>query len=147
MHTSTLSQMNVPTSDSDSRIQRTGDRIGMWASLLCALHCALVPVVLALLPALGLGAIDLVDVDQAFVVFATLLGVVTMTLGYRKHRALGAWTLLIIGLGLVWANTFTSLHDHSILHAVMMTIGGLLIALAHFVNFRLTQFIVSSPRV
>ena len=119
--------------------QQGGDRVGMWASVMCAVHCALLPVVLALLPALGLGAFSLVDIDQAFVVFATVLGVTTMTLGYRRHRAFSAWFLLIAGLVLVWANTFTALHDHSVWHAVMMVIGGLLIASAHFVNLRLTH--------
>ena len=83
------------------RLQHTGDRIGMWASLVCAVHCALLPLVLALLPMLGLGALDLVDIDQAFVVFATVLGVTTLALGYRRHRAFGAWALLLPGLALV----------------------------------------------
>lgn len=121
------------------RLQRTGDRVGMWASFACALHCALLPLALALLPTLGLGALALVDFDQAFVVFATVLGVTTLTLGYRRHRGFAGWALLLAGLALVWANTFTPLHDHSLWHAVMMTIGGLLIAAAHLVNLRLTH--------
>lgn len=121
------------------RLQHTGDRIGMWASLVCAVHCALLPLVLALLPMLGLGALDLVDIDQAFVVFATVLGVTTLALGYRRHRAFGAWALLLPGLALVWANSFTALHDHSVWHAVMMVGGGLMIAAAHFLNFRLSH--------
>jgi hypothetical protein len=31
------------------------------------------------------------------------------------------------------------LHDHSLAHAVVMTIGGVLLALAHLVNLRLTH--------
>ena len=33
-----------------------GDRIGMFGSLLCAIHCALLPLVIAVLPTLGLGS-------------------------------------------------------------------------------------------
>src|SRR5690554_1198688 len=127
------------------QLQHTGDRIGMWASLVCAVHCALLPLVLALLPMLGLGALDLVDIDQAFVVFATVLGVTTLALGYRRHRAFGAWALLLFGLALVWANSFTPLHDHSVWHAVMMVGGGLMIAAAHFVNFRLSHRVALPP--
>ncbi|MCX7556984.1 MerC domain-containing protein [Xanthomonadaceae bacterium JHOS43] len=123
----------------DDSFQRAGDRVGMWASFACALHCALLPLALALMPTLGLGAFSLVDIDQAFVVFATVLGVTTLTMGYRRHRGFAAWAFLLAGLALVWVNTFTVLHDHSLWHAVMMTIGGLLIAAAHLVNLRLTH--------
>ena len=38
-----------------SRIISTLDRSGASVSILCALHCALTPMVLTLLPAIGLG--------------------------------------------------------------------------------------------
>ncbi|MGO1893813.1 MAG: MerC domain-containing protein, partial [Luteimonas sp.] len=109
---------------------RSADRIGFAASFLCAIHCALLPVVLGLLPALGLKFGGWVDIDQGFVVFATLLGLTTLTVGYRRHRAFRAWALLVPGLALVWAGSFTHLHDHTLAHAGIMTIGGLLLAAA-----------------
>ena len=115
------------------------DRIGFAASFLCALHCALLPIVLALTPALGLKLGGWIDIDQGFVVFATLLGATTLTLGWRRHRAFRAWALLVPGLALVWAGAFTPLHDHGVVHAVVMTIGGLLLAGAHLLNLRLTH--------
>ena len=122
----------------DSALRRA-DRVGFAASFLCAIHCALLPLALALLPALGLNLGGWVDIDQAFVVFATLLGLTTLTLGYRRHRVFRAWFLLLPGLALVWAGAFTHLHDHTITHAVVMTIGGLLLAGAHLLNLRLTH--------
>jgi hypothetical protein len=118
---------------------KQADRIGFAASFLCALHCALVPLLLALLPALGLKVGGWIDIDQAFVVFATLLGATTLTLGWRRHRAFRAWALLVPGLVLVWAGAFTPLHDHGLTHAVVMTAGGLLLAAAHLLNLRLTH--------
>ncbi|UNK43392.1 MerC domain-containing protein [Luteimonas sp. S4-F44] len=122
----------------DSALRRA-DRVGFAASFLCAIHCALLPLALALLPALGLNLGGWVDIDQAFVVFATLLGLTTLTLGYRRHRAFRAWFLLLPGLALVWAGAFTHLHDHTLTHVVVMTIGGLLLAGAHLLNLRLTH--------
>lgn len=122
----------------DSTLQRA-DRVGFAASFLCAVHCALLPVLLALLPAFGLNMGGWIDIDQAFVIFATLLGATTLTLGWRRHRAFRAWALLLPGLVLVWAGAFTHLHDHTITHAVVMTIGGLLLAGAHLLNLRLTH--------
>jgi hypothetical protein len=115
------------------------DRVGFAASFLCAIHCALWPWLLALAPAFGLELGGWIDLDQAFVVFATLLGVSTLSLGWRRHRAFHAWALLAPGLVLVWLGAFSPLHDHSMIHAIVMTIGGLLLALAHLVNLRLTH--------
>ena len=120
-------------------LARSGDRVGMVGSVLCALHCALLPFVIAALPALGAGALPWVDIDQAFTVFATLLGITTLSYGYRRHRAFNAWLLLIPGLALVWLGSFTPLHDHSTAHVVVMVVGGLAIAAAHFVNLRLSH--------
>ena len=118
---------------------RGADRVGVAGSVLCAVHCALMPLLLSALPALGVGMSASVDWDQAFVVFATLLGVATLSLGFRRHRAHRAWALLVPGLVMVWIGSFTSLHDHSSGHVLMMTTGGLLIAAAHVINLRLSH--------
>jgi MerC mercury resistance protein len=115
------------------------DHLGFKASLLCAVHCALFPLALALLPSLGLQSIGWVDLDQTFVVFATVLGVTTLTLGWRRHRAFRAWAVLLPGLLLVWLASFTGLHQHTFGHALVMTIGGTLLATGHWLNLRLTH--------
>lgn len=122
---------------------RKADRLGIVASTLCAIHCALLPLAAALLPALGLGAGGWVDFDQGFVVFASILAVATLTLGWRRHRAYRAFALLVPGLALVWFGAFSPLHDHDLRHALVMTAGGVLLALAHLVNLRLTHRIAS----
>lgn len=113
------------------------DKLGMLASLACALHCAALPLVLAVVPALGLNRAALVDADQAFTIFATVLGVSTLALGYRRHRVKRAWWLMLPGLALVWLNTYTMLHSHGGAHLAMMVSGGGLIAAAHLLNTRL----------
>ncbi len=118
---------------------RTADRVGFAASVLCAVHCAMLPLALALLPALGLRFAGWTDIDQAFVIFATLLGLTTMTLGYRRHRAFRAWALLLPGLALIWAGSFTPLHDHGLAHVLVMTLGGFALAAAHGLNLRLSH--------
>jgi hypothetical protein len=122
-----------------SRLGATADRIGVLGSVLCAVHCALMPLLLALLPALGVGALGLGDIDQMLVVFATVLGVTSLSLGFRRHRAFRAWALLLPGLLLVWSGSFTALHDHSAAHMLLMVAGGLLIAGAHLLNLRLSH--------
>ena len=111
----------------------------MAAATVCAVHCALLPLLIGLAPALGLTAGGWVDFDQAFVVFASLLAATTLALGYRRHRAFRAWALLVPALALVWLGSFTSLHDHTLGHLAVMVAGGVLLAAAHLVNLRLTH--------
>lgn len=127
------------------RLASTGDRIGMFGSLLCAVHCAVLPLVIAALPALGLGAMSWIDIDQAFTVFATLLGITTLSYGFRRHRGFRAWFYLLPGLAMIWLASFTPLHNHSLGHVLMMVVGGLSIAAAHMANFRLTHLANLAP--
>ena len=129
---------SIASHANDSVLHRA-DRVGFAASALCAVHCALLPVAIALLPAFGLNIGGWIDFDQAFVVFATLLGATTLTLGYRRHRAFHAWALLLPALALVWVASFTPLHNHGWGHAVVMVAGGVLLAGAHLLNLRLTH--------
>ena len=135
-------------SRASSRLQQA-DRVGFAASMLCAIHCAAMPLLLAILPTLGLGVGGWVDLDQAVVVFATLLAAVTLTIGWRRHRAYRAWKLLLPALGLLWFATFGPYHAHGgmegALHAGMMVAGGLLLAAAHLTNMRLTHLHALTP--
>jgi hypothetical protein len=123
------------------RVQHAGDRIGLWASIACAVHCAAMPVALLLAPALGLSVFGGFDLDQLFVLFATVLGVAMLAMGYRRHRKASVWWVLLAGLALVWSNAFTPLHAHGPLHALMMVTGGLLVAWAHWRNTRLSMHV------
>ena len=116
------------------------DRFGFAASLLCAIHCAALPVLLALLPSLGIGIWLGEGFEQAFVVFATLLGLFTVIWGYRRHRAVRALWLLLPGLAVLWIGVlYAPLHHALVPHAVAMTLGGTLVGLAHLANLRLNH--------
>ena len=131
----------VPTQMPVSRHRRLLDRLGAAGSLLCAVHCALLPVAIALLPALGLTVWGSHALELAFVVFATLLGLLSIVMGYRRHRAVRALSLLMPGLLVLWAAVlYAPLHEtRSIAHAIAMTFGGTLVGLAHVANLRLNH--------
>lgn len=114
------------------------DRIGATGSLLCAIHCAVLPVLIVALPSLGLAAWLGHGFELGFVAFATLLGLYSLVRSYRRHRFIGALRLLVPGLALLWAGAFYEpLHDALVPHAITMTLGGTLVGLAHLVNLRL----------
>jgi len=116
------------------------DRAGALAAMACALHCALLPFMLAFLPGLSIGLLGSSFFEAAFTVLASVVGVGSLAWGWRKHRRLDAWQRLIPGLGLLWAGAFLPwAHDHMITHALTMASGGGLIAAAHWRNLSLTR--------
>nr|WP_062536244.1 MerC domain-containing protein [Mizugakiibacter sediminis] len=118
---------------------RHADRVGVTASLLCALHCAALPFVLALLPAFGLGFLAGHGFERGFVVFACTLAALTMWNGYRRHRSGRAFVLLLPGAALLLAGLAVDLGRAPAWHAALIAGGGVLVALAHVANLRLTQ--------
>ena len=116
------------------------DRIGFTASLVCAIHCALLPLAIALLPSLGIAAWLGEGFEEGFVVFASLFGLFTLVSGYRKHRALRALRLLVPGLAILWFGVlYAPLHHSLVPHAIAMTLGGTLVGLGHLANLRLNH--------
>lgn len=122
------------------RSHRLLDRLGASGSIICAIHCALLPVAIALLPAVGLVSMGSERFEQAFVVFATLVGVFSLIQGYRRHGVARALWLLLPGLGVLWlAVLYSPLHTSVVPHAVAMTFGGTLVGMAHVINLRLNH--------
>ena len=116
------------------------DRIGATGSLVCAIHCALLPILIALLPSLGV-ALWLGDgFERVFVVFVTLFGLSVLMWSYRRHRALRALSLMLPGLAALWLGVLYAPLHHSLLpHALVMTLGGTLVGLSHLINLRLNH--------
>lgn len=121
---------------SKSRWWRVADRIGATASFLCAIHCALLPFVLALLPFIGLEFLASQRFERCFVLFACTLALLAMVRGYRRHQIALPLLLATPGLALLLLGVTYAEHYSIILHSVLVTCGGLLVASAHFVNLR-----------
>lgn len=119
-----------------TRWWRMADRIGATASFLCAIHCALLPFVLALLPFLGLEFLADHRFERGFVFFACALASVALIRGFRRHQRPLPLMLAIPGLALLIFGVTFAQHFSIVLHSVMVTCGGLLLASAHFVNLR-----------
>ena len=116
------------------------DRLGATGSLLCAIHCALLPLLIALLPSHGIAAWLGEGFEQGFVVFASLLGLGSLSWSYRRHRAVRALGLLVPGLLVLWVGVlYPPLHHALVPHAIAMTLGGTLVGLGHIANLRLNH--------
>lgn len=131
---------DLPTpSDAPRRWWHAADRLGAVASFLCAIHCAALPFVIALLPVIGLSFLADHRFEAGFVLFACVLASAALYSGYRRHRRRLPLTLAVPGLLLLVLGV-TFLHGNSLLvHSVLVTCGGLLVASAHFVNLRVDR--------
>jgi hypothetical protein len=122
-----------------SRAWQTADRLGAIASFLCAIHCAALPFVLALLPLVGLEFLADHRFERAFVVFACALALITLLNGYRRHRRPLSLLLAFPGLMLLLLGVTVAEQYTIMLHSVLVTCGGVLLASAHFINLRLDR--------
>jgi hypothetical protein len=110
------------------------DSIGMTASTLCAIHCAVVPVLLTFLPLAGLGFLANPLFEWGMILMALLLGVSSIFLSYfRTHHRVLPLLLLVTGFVIIITG---HIYLKGWMEAVVVPTGGLTIALAHFINFK-----------
>ena len=107
--------------------------------MLCAVHCAALPLLLVLMPALGAGLAG-AGFEIGFILFASAMALSSLILGYRRHRAVRALLFLVPGLVSLWSAVLIApLHHNVIAHAVAMALGGTMIATSHLINLRLSH--------
>lgn len=135
-----LHMSTCPPTSVQPNVTGMADRFGATASFLCAVHCAALPFALALLPALGLGFLANHGFERGFVAFATVLASYSIGSGYRSHRRPQALWLLLPGLALLWLGAFIIDEHYGLgIHAVLVAMGGMLLAGAHLANLRFAR--------
>ncbi len=123
---------NTANSNFRSGLRERLDAFGAAASMVCAAHCVLVPVLIAALPSTVLSRLESPGFDQGFVVFAALFGAIVIGSGvaralWRRIAAMYAFGVISLALGaFVW---------HSFpMHAIVLALGGAAVAGAHLLN-------------
>ena len=76
------------------------DTIGISASLLCAIHCAILPLFFTSLPLFGLEILHNKIFEYSMIAFAGLIGSYALYHGWKKHHH-KVWPLFIFFTGLV----------------------------------------------
>lgn len=110
------------------------DRIGMTASTLCALHCAVVPLIFTFLPLAGFGFLTNPLFEWGMILLALLLGVASIFMAYfRTHRRALPLLLLLGGFAVI---ILGHMYLHGWVEAIIVPSGGLAIALAHYLNYK-----------
>ena len=121
------------------------DFIGFGASVLCAVHCAALPLLLSHAALAGLQFLENPWIEYAIILLSLIIASKALIHGYHKHhRKLLPLILAVIGYILIGWGHVSEIEWGEIL---LTSCGGLAIAIAHFVNWKhLKQSSMASPQ-
>lgn len=110
------------------------DRAGVTASFLCAIHCAVMPFIITVLPLLGLGFLASEPVEWALLACSAVLGTLSLCVGFREHKRRRVFGVL--GLALAFLVAGRIFHEHHLdwWGPILMVLGGLTMMSAHVFN-------------
>lgn len=107
------------------------DHTGIASSLVCAIHCAALPMVTTFLPLLGLTFLANPIVEIFMLSLSLCVGLFALLTAYRLHQQKLPISILLIGFLLIGLGHFI---QHT--EAFLIPVGGLFIALAHLLNIK-----------
>ena len=102
----------------------------------CAIHCLAMPLLVAVLPLIGLGFLVNERVELILILAAIGLAVGSLAWGIRRHRSWRAFLVLIVALAFI-ATAQTAVEGT--FEVVFYSIGAILLASAHLVNRHLCK--------
>ena len=107
--------------------------MGIATSVACAIHCALLPVLVSTLPVFGINIVHNLIFEWGMIALAFLVGSYSLFHGYVKHHR-SFFPILIFSTGFIFLvlKQFFTEFEYSFL-----TIAVALIISAHYYNYRL----------
>ena len=112
------------------------DRMGIWISSLCAVHCLALPLLLPVAPLIASSFVAEAWFERAILSFSILLGFAALFVGVHKdHRQLYPMYSLVLGGLIYWhKDIFGEQYE-----PFTIALGAFLIIAAHVVNLRLCK--------
>jgi uncharacterized membrane protein YoaK (UPF0700 family) len=111
------------------------DAFGIAASVACAIHCAVLPLILSSLPLFGINIIENQGFEFLMIALAFVVGVYSLYHGRKKHHhSYYPMVLFAAGISLLFLKSM--LHSHSL----MLLLPALsLVVIAHYLNYKLCR--------
>jgi MerC mercury resistance protein len=108
------------------------DAMGVATSLACAIHCAVLPLVLTSLPVFGVNIIENMNFEYFMIFLAAGIGGFSLWHGYRKHHhRFLPLIVFLVGIGFLFAKQLWHNFEYWLL-----PIAVVLIVAAHLMNYR-----------
>jgi MerC mercury resistance protein len=131
---------SAPTS---SHFRPSLDAVGATASLACAVHCAVVALLLGGLPAASFFAAPWID--WAFLGASLLIGLVALVPGYRRHRQRAPLMLFSAGIALLLSLRSMQVPP-SVAEMTLVVVAASLLVAAHWRNRGALHSCACGPR-
>jgi uncharacterized membrane protein YoaK (UPF0700 family) len=111
------------------------DAFGIAASVACAIHCAVLPLLLSSLPLFGINIIENQGFEFLMIALAFVVGVYSLYHGRKKHHhSYYPMVLFAAGISLLFIKSI--LHSHSLM---LLLPAVSLVVIAHYLNYKLCR--------
>jgi uncharacterized membrane protein YoaK (UPF0700 family) len=111
------------------------DAFGIAASVACAIHCAVLPLILSSLPLFGINIIENQGFEFIMIALAFIVGVYSLYHGRKKHHH-SYYPMLLFAAGISLLFIKSMLHSHNL----MLQLPAVsLVVIAHYVNYKLCR--------
>jgi len=111
------------------------DKVGITASIACAIHCAALPVIITTLPLFGLEFLASIWFEIGMISLSLIIGTYALLRSYPTHKK--ALPIVVLVSGFLCIGTGHLLIES--LESILIPIGGIVIAAAHLINWRHTK--------
>ena len=111
------------------------DAFGIAASVACAIHCAVLPLILSSLPLFGVNIIENQGFEFIMIALAFVVGVYSLYHGRKKHHH-SYYPMLLFAAGISLLFIKSMLHSHNLM---LLLPAVSLVVIAHYVNYKLCR--------
>ncbi|RYG29861.1 MAG: MerC domain-containing protein [Chitinophagaceae bacterium] len=108
------------------------DAMGIATSLACAIHCAILPLVVTSVPVFGVNLIENINFEYFMVLLAGVIGSYSLWHGYRRHHHSLLPIVTFLG-GISFLVSRLLWHHYEYL---FLPVAVILIITAHWINYR-----------
>jgi hypothetical protein len=112
------------------------DNVGACLSFTCAIHCMATPLLITVLPLVGLGFFLSESVELVIIAVTAGLAVGSLTWGYQHHRKWQIFLILSSAFVCIFIAHFRVPEQYE---SVFMACGGILLMVGHLLNRRLCR--------
>jgi hypothetical protein len=117
------------------KIQINWDVLGVSATVACAIHCAILPLILSTLPLFGINILHNIFFESGMIILALIIGTYSLWHGFRRHHHSYLPLLFFISgmFFLILKQFIIDLHLWFLLPAVILIVS------AHYLNWKLCR--------
>jgi hypothetical protein len=121
------------------------DKIGITTSVLCAIHCTLLPILIVAVPIFSISLFATELFEWVILSLSLILCLFSLCFGFQKHKSFKAFSYAGIGFSLLIIarmlhHHFESNHEFKFdLFNLILLAGGFFVTLSHVINSKLCK--------